>query len=357
MPATETVLKDRIDPKTRRLIEALPKAELHIHLEGSLRAERLVALARRHRVTLPFDARTLAARRLYADLGEFLDIFAVVCDLLRTPEDFEDVVCDLGEDAARQNIVYREVMFTPTYYAARGPALEDIVAALAAGREWCMRTHGVRINFIADIDRGTDPGAAVDLVNRLAALQASDVVRAVGMDGAERDVSPCRLLDALHAAHSHGFHVTAHLGSDESAAAVLQALHTLPLDRIDHGVRCIEDAAVLAYIAAQGYPMTICPLSNVAVDPGRYASLVDHPFRQLLDAGARITVNSDDPGMFAGDLIENLAAAAAQFALTHDEILRIVRTAFEASFASSGERTRLLAHFDEASQGLREKLA
>lgn len=345
------------NPATRSLIENLPKAELHIHLEGSLQAQRLEQLAQRHHVELSFDPHALATRRVYADLGEFLRVFAAVCDLLRTPEDFEAVVNDLGEDAARQNIVYREVMFTPTYYASRGPALADIVAALAAGRANCMRRHGVLVNFIADIDRSTDPGAALNLVNELAALGVFEVVRGVGMDGAERNVSPTRLRQALHAASTQGFHVTSHIGSDEGADEISNALSELPLERIDHGVRCIEDDTLLAYIAEHRYPMTICPMSNVAVDPGRYSSLAAHPLRRLIDAGARVTLNSDDPGMFAGNLIENFMEATLQFNLTHDEIIRIARTGFEASFAEPSDRDDLLARFDRAAQALRQSFA
>jgi adenosine deaminase len=355
-PEMDAVIEDRASSTTRSLVRRLPKAELHIHLEGSIQAQRLESLARRHRVALPFDPWALGSRKVYADLGEFLDVFAVVCGLLRTPEDFEAVVVDLGEDAARQNIVYREVMFTPTYYMSNGPSLRGIVAALESGRARCMSQYGVLVNFIADIDRGTDPSVALELVHRLAEMNASEFVRAIGMDGAERDTPPGRLRQALHAALAFGFRVTSHIGSDEGPAAIRQALTELPLERIDHGIRCIEDPALLAHIAERRYPMTVCPLSNVAVDPGRYPDLAAHPLRRLLDAGARVTLNSDDPGMFAGDLIENFERCADEFGLTHEEIDRMARTAFEACFARPSDRNALLERFDRESQALRATL-
>ena len=356
-PETDAVTEHRASMSTRSLVSQLPKAELHIHLEGSIQPQRLEHLARRHGVALSFDPWTLGARTVYADLGEFLELFTVVCGLLRTAEDFEAVVVDLGADAVRQNIVYREVMFTPTYYLSGGPALRDILAALRSGRARCLREHGVLINFIADIDRGTDPAVALDLVHRLAEMDASEFVRGIGMDGAERETPPGRLRQAMHAALAFGFRVTSHIGSDEGPAAIRQAITELPLERIDHGIRCIEDPALLAHIAERRYPMTVCPLSNVAVDPGRYPSLAAHPLRRLLDAGARVTLNSDDPGMFAGDLIEVFTRSAAQFDMTDDELVGIARTAFEASFALPPERDALLDRFDRESRALRATLA
>lgn len=340
-------------PSLQGLIGQLPKAELHIHLEGSLQAQRLERLAARHGVRLGFDPTTLAGRTVYADLGEFLELFSQVCGLLRTAEDFADVVADLGADAARQNIVYREVMFTPTYYASGGPALGEILNGLRAGRERCLAQHGVLVNFIADIDRGTDPAAALALVHELAALDVFPYVRAIGMDGAERGVDPARLSDALNAAHTHGFHLTSHLGSDEGPDAIRRALAELPLQRVDHGIRCVEDGDLLARIVKRRLPMTVCPMSNVAVFPDRYPELGAHPLRRLVDAGARVTLNSDDPGMFAGDLVENFTQAARVFALSHEEILRIARTAFDASFAEPRDRDVLLRRFDHATEALR----
>jgi adenosine deaminase len=352
-PESDVVNEDRVKPSTSRLIRQLPKAELHLHLEGSIQAHRLDALARRHGVTLPFDPWTVGARASYADLDEFLEVFTAACGLLRTAEDFEAVVVDLGADAARQSIVYREVMFTPTYFLSGGPELVDIVDALRAGRRRCLDQHGVLVNFIADIDRGTDPSVALDLVHRLAGLDVLEFIRAIGMDGAERDVSPVRLRQAMYAAVAHGFRVTAHLGSEEGPTEIRQALTELPLERIDHGISCVDDPELLAHIAERRYPMTICPMSNVAVDSRRFTGLAEHPLRKLIDAGARVTLNSDDPGLFAGDMIENFSRAAAQFELTDEEILRIARTAFEASFAMPADRDELLERFDREARRLR----
>ncbi len=320
-------------------IQQLPKAELHIHLEGSIAPERVIALAQRNGLDLPFaNAAALRAAMHYGDLDEFLAMFTLMCSTLNRSDDFADVVVDLARDARRQGIVYREVMFTYAYHQRRGVDLDTIAAGLALGRRIAYEKFGIPINFITNIDRTVPPSDARDFVDRLAQLNPDAGIVAIGMDSQEIDIPPTTHLPAFTRAQALGFRTTAHLGWDEGPEFVREALSELPLDRIDHGLRAVEDPQLLAQLAASRIPVTSCPLSSIHVNPTRYPGFDDHPFQKMWHAGVCVSLNSDDPAMIGPDLVTNYVEVARAYRFDADDLARLATNAFAASFAPQAAR-------------------
>ncbi|CAE6768723.1 Adenine deaminase [Paraburkholderia domus] len=339
------------DDRLVDFIRGVPKAELHVHLEGSITPERVIALAERNRISLPFDgAEAVNAAMTYGNLDEFLNMFSLMCGTLNTSEDFSDVVVDMGADALRQNILYREVMFTFAYHARRGIALDTVIDGLAAGRKTCLEQFGVWINFIADIDRSTSPEEAVDFVEQLIPYRNEAGIVAVGMDSQELGIPPSTHTSAFRIAAALGFHTTAHLGWEEGPEFIWEAIHELPLERIDHGLRAVEDLSLLAQLVESQTPVTSCPLSSIAVDPVKYPDLATHAFRKMWDAGVFLTLNSDDPAMIGTDLVTNYVEVSRAYSFDVRDITHLVKNGVRAAFMSDNQKEKLLDQIDRYSK-------
>ncbi|AEI75382.1 adenosine deaminase Add [Cupriavidus necator N-1] len=335
------------DHKRLDFIHALPKVELHVHLEGAIAPERLLMLGRRNGIALPYDTvAQVRAAHAFSNLDEFLGHFGAVCSVLNTSEDFADAVLDLGADARRQNIHYREVMFTLAQHQRRGIPLEAVVAGLQIGRQRCREQHGVEIAFIADIDRTMSAAEARAMVDSLATFSLSAGVVAVGMDGQEVGISPATHRDAFLRARELGFHTTAHLGWDEDPEAIWEALDALPLERIDHGLRAVEDPRLIDVLVQRQIPLTLCPLSSLAVEPGRYPDLAAHPLREMWRRGAAVTLNSDDPMMIGQDLLANYIDVARAYHLQRDDLVRLAGNGMRAAFVPEHLKREWLQQLD-----------
>ena len=360
-------LTDRVlDPALTAWIDALPKAEIHVHLEGSIQPQTLLALAERHgRLdSLPTtDLEGLRRWFAFQDFPHFLRIYMLISDLLRTPEDFALIVEACGADMAAQNIRYRELTFTPfthTDYQDKGLTIDDLLAGLEAGRAAACRDHGVEMRWVFDVPRNTsfgpaaagpgsyDPYPAERTLAFALQGQAHGVV-GFGLGGYEVGAPPAPFAHAFTAAKAAGLLCVPHAGETMGAASVADAITCLHADRIGHGVRAIEDPALLTVLRDRQIPLELNPTSNVRLHI--YRRLAEHPLPHLDRMGLKVTVNSDDPPLFNTTLCGEYQALAAEFAYDKRCIARIARNAFEVSGAPGDLKRNLLAEFDAFVQG------
>ncbi|HJW91437.1 MAG TPA: adenosine deaminase [Anaerolineales bacterium] len=336
-----------LDLNLKTFIEKMPKTELHCHLEGSIQPSTLLKLAARHGIELPFSDEE-GARKFYefTSLNQFLEIFTLACSTLRTAEDFETITLDLGADAARQVIPYREVFFTYAYHDRRGIPWDEVVRGIAAGREKARKEYNVDMWFIADLDRTIDPQDGVRTVEMAYASRDLAGIIGVGLDSQEIGYPAKRQQPAFQRAKVLGLHRVAHAGEDVGPESVWDAIESLDVERVDHGVRSIDDPELVKFLAEKQIPLTVCPLSNVELKV--YPNLAAHPVKRLFDAGVLVTLNSDDPPMFHCDVLDNYFAVAETFNLTRDEIVQFGRNSFQAAFLSEPARVAYLQRYDEA---------
>jgi len=330
----------------KSFIEGMPKAELHLHIEGTLEPELMFELALRNRVHLPFDSPD-EARRAYAfsDLQSFLDIYYQGSRVLLHDRDFFDLTWAYLRKAKEQNIRHTEVFFDPQAHTARGvpigAVIEGIHHALANGERELGISSKLILCFLRDL-------SAEDAIQTLeSALPYRDYVAGVGLDSSERGHPPEKFTKVFGRARDEGFFVVAHAGEEGPPEYVWQALDTLGVSRIDHGVRAIEDAALVERLRAERVPLTVCPLSNVKLRV--FDSIHQHNLPELLDADLIVTINSDDPAYFGGYINENFIAVQEAFNLTKGELATLARNSFEASFLAEDQRREVLRELDDLS--------
>jgi adenosine deaminase len=318
----------------------LPSAELHLHIEGTLEPELALALAARNGVPLRF-AGLDELRRAYAfgDLQSFLDLYYELMGVLQRPEDFAALAEAYLTRAAAQGVRHAEVFVDPQAHLARGVPLEAVMEGLGEAFGAAEQRHGITARLIACFLRDRDPAEAEALLPRL--LPYRGLVIGVGLDSAEVGRPPELFERVFARAADEGLHRVAHAGEEGPPEYVRAALDRLGVERIDHGIRCLEDDGLVARLRDEQVPLTVCPLSNVAlccVD-----RLPEHPLRRMLDAGLLVTVNSDDPAYFGGYLHDNVAAAARALDLTGQHLRRLAEASFRASFLPEADKQRHLA--------------
>lgn len=304
---------------------------------------------------MPFNDE-MGARRFFefTSLNQFIEVFNLVSDTLRTPSDFKRVTVDLGADARSQNILYREVFFTFYAHDSRKIPWEVVIEGLAEGRKECWDRFGVELQFIADIARHMEARDGLLTVERAYSSRQKAGIIAIGLDSAERGNPASRHKMGFDRARDLGFHLVAHAGEDVGPESVWDAIKSLKVERIDHGVRSVDDPTLVKYLVDLQTPLTVCPISNVALKI--YPNMKLHPVKRLLDAGVFVTINSDDPAMFKANLVENFLRVADTFDLTAAEIQRLARNAFEASFLDGAAKRRFLDKFDAEASELRRAL-
>jgi len=327
------------------LIRRIPKAELHIHIEGSLEPELMFELALRNGVRLNFDsAAHLRQAYEFADLPSFLNIYYEGARVLRTARDFYDLTTAYLRRATADNIRHAEIFFDPQTHTERGVPFETVVAGITAGLSDARSNNGISTALILCFLRDQPPAAAMATLEE--ALPFRDQIVAVGLDSAERGHPPAKFAEVFARARSEGFRAVAHAGEEGPPDYIRQALDLLKASRIDHGVRCEEDPELVEQLVERRIPLTVCPLSNVKLRV--FPSMEKHNLRRLLARGVCVTINSDDPAYFGGYLNENFLAAQRALGLTQDEILLLARNSFEASFLTAGERRRFIDELDVA---------
>ena len=331
-------------PAIRPLLRRMPKAELHLHIEGSLEPELIFKLAARNGVSLPCaSVEALRAAYAFTDLQSFLDIYYAGASVLLTEQDFFDMAWAYFERAAADNVVHAEVFFDPQTHTDRGVPMEAVIVGLAHA---CRRAHaefGISASLILCFLRHLSEDAAFATLEQ--ALPWRHHFIGVGLDSSERGHPPEKFARVFARARELGLHVVAHAGEEGPAAYIETALDVLKVERIDHGVRCTENPALVQRLARDRVPLTVCPLSNVKLCV--FPDLASHNLPQLLDAGLCVTVNSDDPAYFGGYVVQNyLETFAALPQLTARHAHQLAANSFEASFVPAELKARWQRELD-----------
>jgi len=329
-PATDSALND--------FIAALPKVELHLHLEGTLEPELAFELAAKNGVRLPYaDVDAMRDAYEFADLQSFLDLYYAACAVLKTRDDFRALTLAYLRRAAADNVRHVEPFFDPQTHTARGVSFDDVIGGILDGLDQGERELGITSGLILSFLRDLSAESAHETLE--SAKPWLDRLVGVGLDSAEVGNPPEKFADVYARAGCLGLRRVAHAGEEGDADLVTRTLDALHVDRIDHGVRSAEDPSVVARLASERVPLTVCPLSNtrLRVIPSMEASTL----KVLLDAGVVVTVNSDDPAYFGGYIGENFRAATAGLGLTRRDLITLTENAIEASFADE-ERKREL---------------
>jgi adenosine deaminase len=321
-------------------VPVLPTAELHVHIEGTLEPELAFSLAARNGTTLRHSDLD-ALRRAYAfsDLQSFLDLYYELTAVLQRPEDFADLADAYFARAAAQGVRYAEVFVDPQAHLGRGVPLEVVLEGLDEAFRTAPERHGISARLIACFLRDRDPAEAEALVPRLAPY--SDLVIGVGLDSAESGHPPELFERAFALAAGQGLHRVAHAGEEGPPAYVWSALDRLGVERVDHGNRSLEDPSLVARLHEEQVPLTVCPLSNLALRG--IDRLESHPLVRMLDAGLLATVNSDDPAYFGGYLHDNVLAVTRALGLTAAQQRELAANSFRASFLPDADKSRYLA--------------
>lgn len=318
------------------LLRRLPKAELHIHIEGSLEPELIFEMARRNGVALRYPSvDALRAAYAFTDLQSFLDIYYAGASVLLTEQDFYDMAMAYFRRAAADNVVHAELFFDPQTHTERGVAFATVIDGLTRACADAKAQLGVSALLIMCFLRHLSEEAAFATLEGAKPHLGKFV--GVGLDSSERGHPPEKFARVYAECAKLGLHRVAHAGEEGPPAYIRSALDVLHVERIDHGVRCLEDSDLVARLARERIPLTVCPLSNVKLRV--FPTLADHNLARLLRAGLCVTINSDDPAYFGGYMNENLAAVA----LTEDEMMTLARNGFHAAFLDDEIRQRHLA--------------
>jgi len=323
----------------KALIRALPKAELHIHIEGSLEPEMMFELAQRNRVELPYaDVEAIRSAYEFNCLQDFLDLYYQGMSVLLTQQDFHDLTWAYLERCRDDNVVHTEIFFDPQGHTDRGVSFETVFEGIWSALERGRLELGISSRVIMCFLRHLDEDAAFATLEQ--ALPFLDRIEGVGLDSSEVGHPPDKFLSVFKRAGELGLKRVAHAGEEGPPEYVYQALDGLRVDRIDHGNRSLEDAALVERLARERMPLTVCPQSNLRLAVVK--DMAEHPIRRMLAAGLKATVNSDDPAYFGGYMNDNFNALVDAVGLTGEEILALVQNSFEASFLDPDSISRHL---------------
>ena len=320
----------------------LPKAELHVHLEGTLEPEMLFELGERNGISLPY-ADLDAVRRAYVfdDLQSFLDVYYAGCAVLVTEEDFFELAVAYLTRAAGQGVRHAEIFFDPQTHTGRGIEIGTVVSGIHRALEHGQERLGISWRMIPCFLRHLDAGDAMDTLSQL--LPYRRWIDAVGLDSSEMGNPPSKFVEVFDRARSEGFLCVAHAGEEGPPEYILEALDLLKVRRVDHGVRCLDDPDLVERLRAEQVPLTVCPLSNVRLQV--FSAMSEHPLPLLLGLGLMVTVNSDDPAYFGGYVADNLVAPGLD--LARPQLAQLARNSFQASFLTQAEKARHIRAVDE----------
>lgn len=325
------------------LIDRLPKAELHLHLEGSLEPELMFELARRNAVEIPFKTvEEVRAAYQFANLQEFLDIYYVGMNVLITEQDFFDLTWAYLERAHADTVRHVEVFFDPQGHTDRGVAFATVITGITRALDKAETEWGLTSKLILCFLRHLSEEAAFETLEQ--AKPYLDRIEAVGLDSSEMGHPPSKFERVFAAAAELGLKRVAHAGEEGPPAYVYEALDLLKIDRLDHGNRALEDTALVKRLAGEGMTFTVCPLSNLKLCG--VTDLGEHPLKRMLGLGLKATVNSDDPAYFGGYVNENFKQTAAAVGLTEGEIITLAKNSFTGSFLPQADIDRRVAEID-----------
>jgi len=331
----------------RSFVEALPKTELHLHIEGTLEPELLFALAQRNKVALPYaSVEALRAAYAFTDLQSFLDLYYAGANVLQTEQDFHDMTAAYVERARADNVRHAEIFFDPQTHTERGIGIDVVFAGIARALREARDEHGFSSSMIMSFLRHLSEEDAFATLEAALPLreQYRDLWNGIGLDSSERGNPPEKFARVFARCKELGFHLVAHAGEEGPPAYIIGALDVLKVERIDHGVRSEEDPALMERLAREKMPLTVCPLSNLklcVVD-----DMAKHNLARLLRAGLAVTINSDDPAYFGGYMNDNYLAVAEALSLSREEIVQLARNGIAASFLAQPVKDRLADELD-----------
>ncbi|MBA4804000.1 MAG: adenosine deaminase [Brevundimonas sp.] len=329
-------------------IAGLPKAELHLHIEGSLEPEQMFEFARRNRVSIPFDSvEAVRAAYDFSNLQDFLDIYYAGANVLLTEEDFHDLAFAYFRRAAADAVRHAEIFFDPQTHTDRGVPFGVVAEGLLAGMKRAERELGVTSKLILCFLRHLDEHAAFETLRQ--AEPWLDRIEGVGLDSSEVGHPPSKFQRVFERAGQMGLKRVAHAGEEGPPEYVREALDLLHIDRMDHGNRSMEDEALIERLAASQMTLTVCPLSNLKLCVVK--DLKDHPVPEMLRRGLHVTLNSDDPAYFGGYVNDNYRQLAAAVGLTREQLTRLARNSFEGSFLAPAEKAARIAEVEAWAAG------
>ena len=340
----------KLSQDLERLITAIPKVELHLHIEGTLEPEMVFALAKKHGVRLP-HASVAALRAAYEfhDLQSFLELYYAGCAVLRDREDFAALATAYFERAHADGVVHAELFFDPQTHTARGVPMEVVIGGLRDAMNDARSRLGITSELILCFLRHLSEEDALATLE--AALPFRSQLVGVGLDSGERGNPPGKFARVFAKARALGLRVVAHAGEEGPAAYVTEALDVLRVERVDHGVRCDEDPALVERLARERVPLTVCPLSNLKLRV--VTNLSEHNLGRLLHQGVHVTVNSDDPAYFGGYIADNYRKTVAALGLGAGDVVLLAEHAIGAAFVSDARKTELLARLHAAARAIR----
>jgi adenosine deaminase len=326
-----------------QFFQQIPKAELHLHIEGTLEPEMMFQLAQRNGIALPFPS-VEALRRAYVfpNLQAFLDLYYAGCRVLVEEQDFYDLTWAYLQRAAQQGVRHAEIFFDPQTHAERGIALRRVITGIRRALTDGETKLGISSGLILCFLRHLSAREAQETLE--AAVLYKDEMVAVGLDSAEVGNPPTKFEEVFRQAREVGFLTVAHAGEEGPPEYIWQALDVLGVSRVDHGVRCLEDPRLITRLAAERMPLTVCPLSNVRLRV--FPSLDRHPLQRMLELGLCATVNSDDPAYFGGYVGDNFRAAAQALDLSRADVIALAKNSFQASFLPVEAKQRHLADLE-----------
>lgn len=326
----------------KEFIARLPKAELHLHIEGTLEPELLFALAKKNHIKLPYKSlHEVKNAYRFTNLQSFLDLYYQASQVLIDEEDFYQLTWNYFKKVSPQNVQHVELFFDPQTHLSRQIPFETVLNGIYRG---CLRAQqelNISTHIIACFLRDQTEQQALKVFDIVS--QHQDKIIGIGLDSAEIGHPPSKFKKLYSLAKSAGFRRVAHAGEEGPPEYIWQAIDILDAERIDHGIRCIEDANLIDYLAATKLPLTVCPLSNVRLKVVK--SLKRHPLKQLLDYNLCITINSDDPAYFDGYIDQNFLSATEALNLTKEQLVTVAKNSFLASFLTHSERKPFLAQF------------
>lgn len=323
-------------------IRRLPKVELHCHVEGAARASTIKELAQRHGVAFPVD--DPADLYTFTSLNQFLSIYDVICRCLKTADDFRRITYEALEDGASAGVRYREMFFSPGFVIRLGVPVDVVWDGIRAGLLDARRDLDINCRMVLDFDKPTGPAHALEMAQFAASISDRDLLIGMGADSVERDIDHAAFAPAFEEAARHGLRRTIHAGEDGPVDNIAIAVRQLGCERIDHGLRLLDDPELTKEVVDRQIPLTVCPTSNVMI-ANVVGSVAEHPYARQRTLGVLATVNSDDPGMMQFDIADEYAAVADAFHYSLEDMEAISLDGIVACWAPPNEKRELAERF------------
>lgn len=326
-----------------QLIQAIPKAELHCHIEGTLEPEMMFHIAQRNKIKLPFANPTeVRAAYQFNNLQSFLDIYHQGAHVLHNEEDFYDLTWAYLNRVKKDNVCHCEIFFVPQVHTTRGIPFKVVISGIDRALQDAKQKLNISNHLILGIARHLSEEDAIATFKQ--ALPFKEKIIALGLESSEANNPPKKFQNVFNMAKEEGFLAVSHAGEEGPAEYIWQALELLHAKRIDHGVHCTQDEKLVDFLKEKQIPLTMCPLSNVKLRV--FNVLADHNLKTLLHKGLRITINSDDPAYFGGYIVDNFRAAYQSLKLNSDDIIQLAKNSIYASFISDEQKNTYLKEID-----------